>query len=232
MKNVIKYSYLIFLAIFITTLQNCKKCDEMCAGLDPKFKEILNITPSTIKFTNGNGSVLVFTETKRKYAEPTEKCFSSYGSCICHECQAPLGAFESNNADTTRKQLDSLGNFLWMDRKFNISIETTTYTDTTTKRNYDTTKLYYYVMGNKTSFIVDPIFKINALDSLITNFSAGGISYNNVIKHVTDTSINLYPSSYFRYRYKYYVTTSYFSINKGLIAFYDNLTQSLFYRTN
>lgn len=225
-----KMKFLIGLSIIL--FSSCGKCDEMCPGLDKKYKAWIH-DDDEIKYRNTAGNTISFTLKKSVFDEPTLKCGSYWGGCICHDCQSPQAYFESFTADSSRKQLDSLGNFLWVDKRLSWEIQSYTYlVDTATNKYSDTARLTYYIMGNKNYITIDPILKLSSGDSLLSSFATPNQTYSNVIKHTVDTSVSLYPNSYTHYKYSYFVLVSYITKEKGIVAFYDKLTQSLFYRIN
>src|SRR5690606_14913419 len=125
-------------------------------------------------------------------------------------------------------------------------------TPDTLRTNYDTSGTAFQIKNNLSFNIVDKIYgyegdradatlsifdaiinyqvypsvKYNPEDTLLTTFTAGSTTYNNVLVHHIDTQTVIKG----RNVYNPFVQRVYYNHEFGLIAFYDIETSSIFYR--
>ena len=219
-----------FLGIVVSTFISCKCKDNFCPGLDSKYVSYFNVTEGdSIKFINSTGNRMSF---QVKFREITESKITECGpngllGCSCVGCGDISGFYGAFTKDSSRFQTDSLGKILPAHINLGSGIRIL-------EKNYldiDTVRLRYGILDHENTITINPVLKLYSNDSLLSNFSVGGNNYNNVIMHKTDTTKT--PQAYLyvpRLKFKFYVTKSYFNKEKGIIAFFDNFTNSLFYR--
>ena len=227
---------LLFLGIAISSFISCKCKDTVCPALDSKYNTWLNVSNSdSIKFKNNNGATIIFNVVSKITTEGKIKdCKGSSLGCNCSVCEYPFGGYYELTRDSSRKQIDSLGNIYRVHNYNGVSIkysfDSGNKYDPSLNSN-DPYNLSYTIFDQENIIQIHPNLILNTGDSLLSNYNIGGNNYNNVIVHKTDTTKT--PQAYLfvpRLKYKFYVTKSYFNKEKGIIAFFDNLTNSLFYR--
>ena len=231
----------LFLGIAFSGFVSCKCKDTVCPALDSKYDAWLNVTNGdSIKFKNSNGATIIFKVANKGTTESKiVDCKGSGLDCNCSVCEYPTGSYYELTRDSSRIQIDSLGRIYRVHDYSTIQVKSEYDRGNKTEASSISTSPYilnYTILDHENSFQISPSLVLKPGDSLLSNYNIGGKNYSNVIVHQTDTSVAPYPYSYQpqvyypHFKYKFYITKSYFAKDYGVIAFYDNLTQSLFYR--
>ena len=205
------YTNLKILTAAILLNFSCKReCyKEPCTPLDPKYATWLpNNVGDSIKFRNSAGTIINFvTKVVKISSECSVDCFSQYSS-------SPKIYSTFETTDTSRKIF------------INGQQRIVTYNQNEIAVNLESSNyvlVSYFVFDQANQYIIFPTFQYSAGYSVLPTFTAGSISYSDVLVHQTDTT-NL--------NGKFFVWKSYYNKEKGIIGFEDKKTNSFFYRTN
>ena len=217
----------IFLFLVTSLIVSCH-CDDMtCQGLKPELAAwIPNRVGDSIKFTNGTGNEILFKVINYDIAVTKNvDCHPESLGCYCPNCAEETSAYNAVTTDTSWALIDSLGNTLRTYQYMGARVlEYGNFPDASHSFSYGVFD-HSNIIGIDSNFNI----KLSGNDSLLSNFTIGARTYTNVVVHETDTAS---PPHYPHLLYRYFVIKSYYNKEYGVIAFYDLLTQSLFYREN
>lgn len=221
------FTAILFISGLLFASCNCE--DKQCPGLSDPLKEwYMARQTNNIRFTNGNGNEISFIVNESYTTAPkTYTCHSNWTGCSCGGCESPYTNLRATSPDSSRVLIDSVNNYHYYFNKLFSTLQQNLYQG-------DTARLYYEILGHKNSFLIDSLnnFVVPANDSLLPSFAIGGRTYNNVLVHHSDTTYIPDPFNYpnNHTQYFFFVKTSYFNKEYGVFAFFDELTQSWFYR--
>jgi hypothetical protein len=153
-------------------------------------------------------------------------CYPSFGGCKCESCaysSAITGYISYVTADTMRRTFDTSGNVA---QDFRIMSTNILQTDSNS-----VAILKYDIFDLENTVQVDAGIRYLPThgDSLLSSFTIGPRTYSNVIVHQADTTINN-PQIYNPPYNVFFIYKTWFNKEYGIVAFYDLVTQSLYYR--
>lgn len=215
-----KLCYLLVSLMVALHLSSCNCGDQTCPALSTKEEAWLFAREGdSIRYRNDAGDRIAFGIHERKASgSTTVDCFYDGIACSCHDCPETTGSISGRTPDSSRLQTDTAGNLVYVVNNYSMSIG-----------GYG--RVSYAVLGHSNSFrrTSDSSITTFSNDSILPNFSIGSRTYQDVVVHHVDTTVNpapQYPNS----NYVYYVLSSYYNKESGIIAFYDLKTGSMFYR--
>jgi hypothetical protein len=219
-KNMLAKFLSVITAIFF--ISGCKCGDETCHALKPEYNDWIPYQVGDIvKFVNDSGYEVDFTVSDRKISESyiIECGRSELGGCYCHDCAIQPSYFYATTSDNTWHVSDSLGNTILTYNSLYTNI-------TQPDPDYDKVKAQYAILDQTNEITIGPAYTVTGDDILLPSLTLGGVTYNNVIVHESDTAI-ISPNPAYNV---HFVFKSYYNKEYGVFAFYDLKTQSLFYR--
>lgn len=191
-----------------------------CSGFGADYdKYIPNVAISNIEYVNGKGDTISFQKynsykTKGGTIECPGKPLS--GGCSGCDCELPSSSVSYFTNDSLRSNVNS----------GNTHIGTINYVCANKSQNTDSFFLSYFIYDGSNTVKVNPTnFVANLGDSILPSFSVGGKNYSNVLLHYNDTTRVVTPT----YSQRKFIWKTYYVKEKGIVAFYDKLTNSLFY---
>ena len=220
MKKYLLYTFSFFVAI---QLISCKCGTIECSGFKTAYQKFIpSFYANELLYTNGIGDTILF----KKYASyktvgSSRNCPGSplSGGCTPCECAVPRASVHYETNDTLRAVRDLNNVIIFQNSFLNIVCNNQS-------EFKDSFQLAYRLIDSYHSVQLDTAnYKLNVKDTLLNNFIVGGKSYSNVLLNYNDTN------TIFRTNYteKIYIWKTYYSNNKGIIAFFDRLTNSIFY---
>ncbi len=220
MKRIIVYSISIFIGL---QFYSCKCDDQHCPGFNNVYLKYFPDTSSTpITYINGLGDSLSFTKSSFYKTNPiTIQCSSSlYNGCYCRCSDYISSQLYLTTNDSLRSTYYNNGQVY---NRNNI----VSYEAQANSPYKDTILFWYRFLDDSYSFQIDSSKLIpNYGDQILPLFTAGGKTYSNVLVHYNDTTTRVSPEYYTERKY---VWSLYYAKGKGVVAFFDRLTNSLFY---
>ncbi|MBW6483699.1 MAG: hypothetical protein K0B10_11650 [Vicingaceae bacterium] len=216
-----KYLVLILIGV---TLFSCKCEDEICDGFTESLMIYAPYPASTNKvvFENDSNQTLEFNfySTDKTHEKVRKSRRNEVGGCSYYDCDTRLFGILFMTPDTSRTNYDTTGTVIYnISNEFRFSI-----VDEIVERVR--ADAFLTIFDARIEYQVYPNVKYNPEDTLLTTFTAGSTTYNNVLVHHIDTQ-TVYRG---RYIIKPFVQRVYYNHELGLIAFYDIETNSIFYR--
>lgn len=216
--------YLVLLCIGFA-LFSCKCEDEFCSGFTEDLMIYAPYPDSTnqLVFENDSNQILEFNFNRaNKTQEKIQECHTSKtnGVCSCNECKTKEFDIVFDTPDSLRTIYDTTGAFIYIVYRFlrhNVVDKII---------ENERADAFLAIFDARIEYQVYPNVIYNTEDTLLTTFTVGGTTYNNVLVHHIDTQ-TVYRG---RYIIKPFVQRVYYNHELGLIAFYDVETSSIFYR--
>ena len=218
-----KYLVLIIIGV---TLFSCKCEDGICDGFTESLMTYAPYPASTnqVVFENDSNQILEFNfNSTYKTQEKVRKSHrNELGGCddFFFDCDIRLFGILLMTPDTLRTNYDTTGTVIYqISNSFRFNIVDKIFHE-------DRADAHLTIFDARIEYQVYPNVKYNPEDTLLTTFTAGSTTYNNVLVHHIDTQ-TVYRG---RYIIKPFVQRVYYNHELGLIAFYDIVTSSIFYR--
>lgn len=217
-----KYLVLMFIGF---TLFSCRECEDgTCHGFTESLM-IHTVYPAStnqLVFENDINQTLEFNFNRTfKTQEKVQDCqFDGMRQCVCSSCDKRVYSLLFITPDTLRTNYDTSGTVIYH-VKNNLSFSVV---DKLVEE--DRAGATLSIFDAKIEYQVYPNVKYNPEDTLLTTFTIGNTTYNNVLVHHIDTQTVFNG----RYIIKPFVQRVYYNHELGLIAFYDIETSSIFYR--
>lgn len=220
-----KWKYFVAVTIIGITLFSCGECEDgTCYGFTESLMTYAPYPASTnqLVFENDSNQTLEFNFNRTfKTPEKVQICeFDGMRQCECRLCRQKEFDILFETPDSSRIIYDTSGTFIFHVHRFlrhhiidKIKEENHAYA-------------YLKIFDAHIYYDLYPSVKYNPEDTLLTTFTAGSTTYNNVLVHHIDTQTVFNG----RYIIKPFVQRVYYNHEFGLIAFYDIETSSIFYR--
>ncbi|NCP46205.1 MAG: hypothetical protein GW818_07270, partial [Flavobacteriales bacterium] len=209
-----KYLVLIIIGV---TLFSCKCEDGICDGFTESLMTYAPYPASTNKvvFENDSNQTLEFNfnSTDKTYEKVQKSHRNEVGGCSYYDCDNKYYGIWFITPDTSRTNYDTSGTIIYH-IKNNLSFNIV---DKIYEYEGDRADATLSIFDAKIEYQVYPNVKYNPEDTLLTTFTAGSTTYNNVLVHHIDTQ-TVYRG---RYIIKPFVQRVYYNHELGLIAFYD-----------
>ena len=220
-----KWKYFVALIIIGVTLYSCKCEDGICEGFTENLMTNAPYPVSTnqVVFENDSNQTLEFNFNRTsKTPEKVKKSYrNEVGGCSYHECDKRLYSILFITPDTLRTNYDTSGTAFQIKNNLSFNIVDKIY-----GYEGDRADATLSIFDAIINYQVYPSVKYNPEDTLLTTFTAGSTTYNNVLVHHIDTQTVIKG----RNVYNPFVQRVYYNHEFGLIAFYDIETSSIFYR--
>jgi hypothetical protein len=150
----------------------------------------------------------------------TFDCGGSYPNCKCPpECPTPTAYHSAETDDKSR--------FLAIPAKPVRNYDIYEVGISKLKDKKDTVISHYRILDHGNYFALEPSLKLYGKDSLLSSYTFGSQTYTDVIFHERDTTAELRPVPIWNL---FFVLKSYYSIEHGVLSFFDLKTNSWFYR--